>query len=107
MLTAATTRVESIAHDTRDLFNFQPPADGSVSVTPGLDGLLGLVDVVTAQKFGLPTAKLRPANAPGGTPVGPDARRARRRRRGDAADESRRDDDAGRTSRPAAARTRS
>src|SRR5213075_2226976 len=46
----------------RRLFNFQPPGDG-VSVSPSNDGLLGVMDAVTAHSFGLPTAKLRPADA--------------------------------------------
>lgn len=45
----------------RRLFNFQPPGDG-VSITQGSDGLFGIMDAVRARYFGLPTAKLRPAN---------------------------------------------
>jgi ABC-type phosphate transport system substrate-binding protein len=48
--------------NTRRLFNFQGPGDGS-AVSSGVDGLFGVMDAVTAQSFGLPTAKLRPANA--------------------------------------------
>jgi len=45
----------------RRLFNFQPPGDG-VSISAGNDALFGIMDAVRARYFGLPTAKLRPAN---------------------------------------------
>lgn len=47
----------------RRLFNFQAPGDG-LTISPGTDALFGVMDAVTARNFGLPTAKLRPANAP-------------------------------------------
>jgi ABC-type phosphate transport system substrate-binding protein len=51
------------------LFNFQPAAgDVGASLSVGVDGGFGIMDVVTARKFGLPTAKLLPANAAPGTP---------------------------------------
>jgi hypothetical protein len=57
----------------RRLFNFQPPGDG-VTISASTDGLFGVMDAVTAHSFGLPTAKLRPANAAANTAfVGPDA----------------------------------
>ncbi len=56
----------------RRLFNFQAPGDGA-SVSPQIDGILGVFDVVAAQKFGLPIAKLVPANATGAAAVAPDA----------------------------------
>lgn len=56
----------------RRMLNFLPPGDGVLS--PQNDGLLGVLDVVTAREFGLPTAKLLPANAAtGATFVGADA----------------------------------
>ncbi|MBV9950772.1 MAG: substrate-binding domain-containing protein [Acidimicrobiia bacterium] len=45
----------------RRLFNMQAPGDGQVA-TPSFQGLLGVLDAVTARKFGIPTAKLRPAS---------------------------------------------
>ena len=45
----------------RRLFNFQAPGDAVIS--PLSEGLLGIMDAVTAAKFGFATAKLRPANA--------------------------------------------
>ncbi|MBV8950058.1 MAG: hypothetical protein JOZ99_04220, partial [Actinobacteria bacterium] len=57
----------------RRLFEFQPPGDG-VSVSEGTDGLFGVMDAVTASEFGLPVAKLRPANAAANAPfIAPDA----------------------------------
>ncbi len=56
----------------RRLFNFQAPGEG-VPTSVGVDGVLGVIDVVTARKFGLPVARLLPANAAPGTPaVAPD-----------------------------------
>ncbi len=56
----------------RRVFNFQAPGEG-VPTSVGVDGVLGVMDVVTARKYGLPVAKLLPANATAGTPaVGPD-----------------------------------
>jgi phosphate transport system substrate-binding protein len=56
----------------RRLFNFQAPGDG-VSVSPQNDGIFAVLDVVTAQQFGLPAAKLRPGAAGSGDPfVAPD-----------------------------------
>ena len=56
------------------MFNFQPPGgDVSTALSVGVDGVLGVMDVVTARKYGLPVAKLLPANAAPGTPaVAPD-----------------------------------
>ena len=48
----------------RRLFNFQAPGDAVIS--PLSEGLLGIMDAVTAAKFGFATAKLRPANAAAG-----------------------------------------
>jgi hypothetical protein len=57
----------------RRLFNFQAPGDG-VTVSPSIDGLLGIFDVVSATKFGLPIAKLVPANASAAPGVAPDTK---------------------------------
>lgn len=46
----------------RRLFNFQPPGDGR-TISADTEGLFTVMDAVTAYRFGLPTAKLRPANA--------------------------------------------
>jgi ABC-type phosphate transport system substrate-binding protein len=56
----------------RRLFNFQAPGDGA-SVSPQIDGILGVFDVVSALKFGLPVAKLVPAHATGAAGVAPNA----------------------------------
>ena len=59
----------------RRLFNFQAPGDG-VSVSPQVDGILGVFDVVTAQKFGLPVAKLVPGERARARPRSRPTRRA-------------------------------
>ena len=46
----------------RRLFNFQPPGDG-VSVSTQNDGIMAVLDAVTAKQFGFPVAKLHRANA--------------------------------------------
>lgn len=56
----------------RRLFNFQAPGDG-VTISTDTEGLFGVMDAVTAHDFGLPTAKLRPANAPTAPFVAADA----------------------------------
>jgi hypothetical protein len=57
----------------RRLFNFQAPGDG-VAVSRRDDGILGVMDIVTARQFGFPVARLQRANAAPGDPfVAPDA----------------------------------
>jgi ABC-type phosphate transport system substrate-binding protein len=56
----------------RRLFNFQAPGDG-VTISADTEGLFAVMDGVTAYRFGLPTAKLRPANAPNAAFVAADA----------------------------------
>jgi hypothetical protein len=63
---------QSTVANARRLFNFQAPGDGA-TISPLIDGVMGVLDVVTAKKFGLPMAKLVPAKGAGAPGVLPDA----------------------------------
>jgi hypothetical protein len=64
--------LQGTVKNVRRVFNFQVGGDG-FTPSPSIDGILGVMDVVNARKFGLPIAKIVPANAgPGTAGVAPD-----------------------------------